>query len=124
LVLRLRDTPPSNWDSAKCKLVAITKNYDPFYSDDPEETQEAIDFCNGDADGVVCPIRQECLRFALSNNCKDGIWGGTSEITRKAIRVAYPPDNEMMNENWTWMSEESARALVPGGLLTQEEDDE
>ncbi len=33
-----------------------------------------------------CPVRVECLEFALETNQDSGIWGGTSEEERRAIR--------------------------------------
>jgi WhiB family redox-sensing transcriptional regulator len=33
-------------------------------------------------------VRQECLRFALEDAHSHGVWGGTTEDERKAIRRA------------------------------------
>lgn len=33
-----------------------------------------------------CPVKNECLEFALSNGEKFGIWGGASERERRRIR--------------------------------------
>lgn len=33
-----------------------------------------------------CPVRVECLEFALETNQDSGIWGGTSEEERRALR--------------------------------------
>lgn len=33
-----------------------------------------------------CPVRIECLRYALSNREQFGIWGGTSERERRKLR--------------------------------------
>ncbi len=35
-----------------------------------------------------CAVRQECLRFALEDAHSHGVWGGTTEDERKAIRRA------------------------------------
>ena len=47
----------------------------------------------GDADVAAalavcasCPVRDECLEFALTTRQDDGIWGGTTEAERKRIR--------------------------------------
>ncbi len=35
---------------------------------------------------AICPVTDDCLEFALETNEKAGIWGGTSEEDRKALR--------------------------------------
>ena len=35
-----------------------------------------------------CPCREACLDFAILTNQDSGIWGGTSEEERRAIRRA------------------------------------
>ena len=36
-----------------------------------------------------CPVQADCLDFALSTNQDSGIWGGTSEEERRALRREY-----------------------------------
>jgi WhiB family redox-sensing transcriptional regulator len=36
-----------------------------------------------------CPVRVECLEFALETNQDSGIWGGTSEEERRVLRRRY-----------------------------------
>lgn len=111
MVVKLRYSPPGNWQKAKCKDVPLSAKYDPFFGieQDTEEDEakvHAVDFCNGDYDGVTCPIRHECLLFALTNNEKEGVWGGTNEVTRKAIRKKYPARRDgKPNQEWKWYSE-------------------
>jgi WhiB family redox-sensing transcriptional regulator len=33
-----------------------------------------------------CPVRKECLNWALETGQDDGIWGGMSEDERRALR--------------------------------------
>jgi hypothetical protein len=119
LVAKLRYPPPGNWQRAKCKDVPLSSKYDPFFGvefdaednqlDEDEAKSHAIIWCNGTADNVVCPIRAECLLFALTNNEKAGIWGGTDEVTRKAIRKKLPARRDgKPNLQWKWMSKEEA----------------
>lgn len=35
-----------------------------------------------------CPIRQECLSYAIENNEVFGVWGQTTPLERKMIRMA------------------------------------
>jgi hypothetical protein len=34
-----------------------------------------------------CPVRRSCLAYALSEDEEHGIWGGTTEVQRDALRV-------------------------------------
>lgn len=45
------------------------------------QIQTAKDVCNHE-----CPVRDQCLRFALTAGMTDGVWGGMSEDERKAFR--------------------------------------
>jgi WhiB family transcriptional regulator, redox-sensing transcriptional regulator len=36
-----------------------------------------------------CPVRVDCLRFALETNQEAGVWGGTSEDERARVRRAW-----------------------------------
>jgi WhiB family transcriptional regulator, redox-sensing transcriptional regulator len=53
---------------------------DLFFPERGESTTEAKAICR------ACPVRTECLDYALSINERHGIWGGTSERQRRAIR--------------------------------------
>jgi len=35
---------------------------------------------------ATCQVRQECLEFALESGQKFGVWGGTTEDERRALR--------------------------------------
>ena len=36
----------------------------------------------------ACPVRAECLQAALAVPSLDGVWGGTTPMERRAVRVA------------------------------------
>lgn len=44
------------------------------------EVDEALKACNR------CPVREDCLEYALSLNLEHGVWGGTSERERRRIK--------------------------------------
>ena len=44
------------------------------------ERQTALAYC------AVCPVREECLDFALETNQEHGIWGGLTVKARKNER--------------------------------------
>jgi len=51
-----------------------------------------------------CEVRAECLRFAMSTGQEYGVWGGTSEDERRAMRraqhsLAQPPVKEQASRS-------------------------
>lgn len=51
-----------------------------FFPERGESVVEAKTIC------AACPVRGECLDFALDNSEKFGIWGGRSERERRRMR--------------------------------------
>lgn len=43
-------------------------------------TADAKDLCRR------CPVTAQCLRFALDNNCSEGVWGGLNPSERKELK--------------------------------------
>src|SRR5258705_414896 len=59
---------------------------------EPQEESRAIFFpapgkCIDEARAIcgACPVREQCLDFALTNGCI-GVWGGTTERERSRLR--------------------------------------
>lgn len=68
-------------ECAKPKNKAIAKF---FYSNVPSEKYAAKNLC------FNCPVRKECLKWALDNKQIWGIWGGKDEgEIRRALSVSY-----------------------------------
>ncbi|WP_324787192.1 WhiB family transcriptional regulator [Streptomyces sp. H51] len=44
------------------------------------QTQQAKAVCTG------CPVQEQCLEWALENGDVLGVWGGTNETERRALR--------------------------------------
>ena len=63
-------------DQAAC-LVAEP---DTFFPEKGGSTREAKRICND------CPVKAECLEYALENDERFGIWGGMSERERRKLR--------------------------------------
>ena len=81
---------PSTWDDSRWRDDAACRDTDPelFFpvgstGDAIEETRVAIALCQR------CPVREQCLEFAMVTNQRDGIWGGASEEDRRRMRSAW-----------------------------------
>jgi hypothetical protein len=130
MVLRLRIPAPDGWRRAKCRgqvqrLPGDDEVYDPFFEEDDKGEQDAVDFCNGTIDLSPCPIRDECLIFALTNNERFGIYGGMTEIGRKALRRKWPwRGGKVPRPEWRWMPNDDALSLVSPDELKEDDDDD
>lgn len=51
-----------------------------FFPDSEADAGPALSVC------AVCPVRAECLDWAIETRQHDGVWGGTTETERKRIR--------------------------------------
>ncbi|TFV48495.1 WhiB family transcriptional regulator [Blastococcus sp. TF02A_35] len=65
------------------RLDALCAETDPeaFFPEKGGSTRDAKRVCSG------CPVRAQCLEFALANDERFGIWGGLSERERRRVRV-------------------------------------
>jgi hypothetical protein len=74
--------PDSEWrDRAACRgLDAFSEVFFPRPNADPGP---ALAWCG------PCPVRAECLAWALLHRAADGVWGGTTEEERRAMAVAW-----------------------------------
>lgn len=52
---------------------------DVFYPEKGGSTAPATSICSS------CQVRQECLEYAVTNDIRHGIWGGTSDNDRKRM---------------------------------------
>lgn len=53
-----------------------------FFPDDGGGVEAAKRVCNR------CPVRSQCLEFALAHHIAHGVWGGTSERGRLRLAAA------------------------------------
>lgn len=53
---------------------------DAFFPDKGQPTAAAKRVC------ASCPVQAECLEYALANDERYGVWGGTSERERRALK--------------------------------------
>lgn len=62
-----------------CTTISIQEADKLFFSESPKRQALAISMCNS------CPAKSACLDFALDNEIEYGIFGGTTNIERKAM---------------------------------------
>ena len=62
------------------RLVPAGADADLFFPERGASTRRAKAICDG------CPVRGECLDYALAHGEKFGIWGGLSERERRRVR--------------------------------------
>jgi WhiB family redox-sensing transcriptional regulator len=77
----LQDMAPATWMTA-----GACKDEDPdlFFPISASDTslEQATAICAG------CAVQAECLRYALTDNIKYGIWGGRTEQQRQSLTRA------------------------------------
>ena len=74
-----------NWQSdATCAKPSNRYALDWFFSKDFKEKYAAKNMC------FTCPVRSECLQWALEHRQIWGIWGGRDEVDiRRTLSVSY-----------------------------------
>lgn len=67
------------WDIA---VQAVCGQVDPdlFFPETGSATKVPKDIC------AVCPVRQQCLAWALKHDIRHGVWGGLSDQERQRLR--------------------------------------
>lgn len=92
----------SNWRAR----AACRDHPDPdiFFPEHPDDVQAALDICE------PCPVRQECLDFAVANRVR-GVYGGTT-ATRRLELYGVSVDNGSPFERYL----REARAYRAAGM--------
>lgn len=75
-VTTLSPVPPGFWSAGACHDLPAEW----FHPERGQSTSEAKAVC------ATCHIRVSCLEWALANNERFGVWGGTCERERRRIR--------------------------------------
>jgi WhiB family redox-sensing transcriptional regulator len=84
----------SLWPRWQRRAACRRPGVDPeaFYPDKGGSTRAAKRICNGDGrDRWPCPVRAQCLDYALANDDRFGVWGGLSERERRRLQPTRPP---------------------------------
>jgi WhiB family redox-sensing transcriptional regulator len=72
---------PSGDESWRLDALCAETDPEAFFPEKGGSTREAKRVC------ASCPVRMECLEFALANDERFGIWGGLSERERRRLRL-------------------------------------
>jgi len=84
----LQFAPPEPWEPlAACRNHP---NPDLWFPERGEATDEAKAICH------TCPVRRDCLDFALRYRIKNGVWGGKSARQRDRIIRKWRSDDKEM----------------------------
>ena len=67
-----------NW--RKQALCAGHPDRGAWFAEDSASSKRAQAVCR------ACPVREECLAFAVSTRQRDGIWGGMTPYQRRRLR--------------------------------------
>jgi WhiB family redox-sensing transcriptional regulator len=73
-------------DDARCTQV----DPESFFPEKGGSTRDAKSICLGRKGEGECEVRERCLRYALDNDERFGIWGGLSERERRKLRKQRP----------------------------------
>jgi WhiB family redox-sensing transcriptional regulator len=80
LITMLEDQPrPSEEDWYEQALCSQT-DPDAFFPEKGGSTKEAKRICLG------CPVKKQCLQWALDKDERFGVWGGLSERERRRLK--------------------------------------
>jgi len=63
-------------DSAACRGLDV----DIFFPASDDDAGPAKAVC------ATCPVREQCLEWALASRQEDGIWGGLTDTERRRLR--------------------------------------
>lgn len=81
--------PENDW-----RNQAACKGLDPeiFFSSDAFESKQEKDEREVAAKAVcaACPVREQCLDYALRAGERYGIWGGLTELERRSLQRRRP----------------------------------
>lgn len=78
---RLMARPAEDAEPWQAQALCAQTDPEAFFPDKGGSTRAAKAVC------ARCPVRAECLAFALENDERFGVWGGLSERERRQLRA-------------------------------------
>jgi WhiB family redox-sensing transcriptional regulator len=94
------DGTPWSWRyDAKCRGVDTELFFPPRDKDQYADiANKAKAICNGKDGSPPCPVKNECLTYAIESDEQHGIWGGLSHRERNAMVRKYTKADKSLKE--------------------------
>ncbi len=85
--MAITDNHSVDFEKSEWRQRAACRKSDPDLFFPVGSTGQSLDDINAaKAVCMSCPVRKECLEYALRTNQGVGVWGGTSEKERRRLR--------------------------------------
>jgi WhiB family redox-sensing transcriptional regulator len=85
----------NSWQSeAECAKPFYREKIDNFFSNKPEEKYDAKNLC------FTCPVRKDCIKWALETKQIWGVWGGRDENEIRRILSVDADGNEIRRHRY------------------------
>jgi WhiB family redox-sensing transcriptional regulator len=80
-------------EAEEWQAEALCAETDPeaFFPEKGGSTRAAKSICNGSKNAAPCPVKDQCLAYALEHDERFGIWGGLAERERRSLKRAQDP---------------------------------
>lgn len=83
------------WEKGAACADVCSEGYETFFSSNLDDQIEvAEEYCS------ECPVKIQCLEYALSLNIIDGVWGGAPELFRNQISKKLRNNFGILQYNW------------------------
>jgi WhiB family transcriptional regulator, redox-sensing transcriptional regulator len=84
---RAESTAPSTWNHADWRVSAECASLETaIFFPDPDGADYEGAVLDAKAICAACPVRNDCLEFAIRTRQDDGVWGGATPEERRSIR--------------------------------------
>jgi WhiB family transcriptional regulator, redox-sensing transcriptional regulator len=68
------------------EAICASADQEAWFPPKGSSTREAKRICRGSNGHPGCPVRRECLEYALIHDDRFGVWGGYSERERRKMK--------------------------------------
>ena len=87
MLTTLTMTTPTTWNEGEWRAHAACSNFDTnLFFPEPEAPDALAQIAKAKAVCAACPVRENCLEFAIRTRQLDGVWGGHTPEERRSIR--------------------------------------